>query len=123
METMTKSQKKDIKLLGKFVEVYCNGKHYDAEQSPVDLPEELGVRTLCPDFIAVCDSPAAEMSAGIREADVQTVPYPLLCQTPTGQGKGDYGILGAHAYAAWQTGLPLALFFLARTDKMKVDKH
>ncbi len=49
METMTKSQKKDIKLLGKFVEVYCNGKHYDAEQSPVDLPEELGVRTLCPD--------------------------------------------------------------------------
>ena len=49
METMTKNQKKDIKLLGKFVEVYCSGKHYDAEHSPVDLPEELGVRMLCPD--------------------------------------------------------------------------
>ena len=49
METITKQQLKDIKLIGKFVEVYCTGKHRDAERTSMTLPAELGERTLCPD--------------------------------------------------------------------------
>ena len=45
MEALTKHQKKDIWLLGKFVEVYCAGKHHDAEHFPADL----GGRILCPE--------------------------------------------------------------------------
>jgi len=47
METLTKYQKKDIRLIGKFVEVYCAGKHGAQERSPFQLPEELGQRKLC----------------------------------------------------------------------------
>ena len=35
METLTKHQKKDIRLIGKFVEVYCDGKHGAAERTPL----------------------------------------------------------------------------------------
>ncbi len=49
MENMTKFQQKDIKLIGKFVEVYCNGKHRGAERTPLLLPAGLGERSLCPD--------------------------------------------------------------------------
>jgi hypothetical protein len=47
METMTKHQQRDIRLLGKFVEVYCNGKHGTVLRSDFPLPEELGRRRLC----------------------------------------------------------------------------
>jgi hypothetical protein len=47
METMTKLQKKDIRLIGKFVEVYCSGNHGTSECSPFPLPEDLGERRLC----------------------------------------------------------------------------
>jgi hypothetical protein len=43
-------QIKDIKLIGKFVEVYCKGKHRTAERTPVDLPENLGQRNLSPEY-------------------------------------------------------------------------
>jgi len=49
METVTSHQKKDIRLLGKFVEVYCTGKHGDSERSPVVLPAGLKGRKLCPE--------------------------------------------------------------------------
>jgi hypothetical protein len=49
MEMVTRQQKKDITLIGKFVEVYCNGKHCGAELTPFDLPAGLGKRTLCPE--------------------------------------------------------------------------
>lgn len=49
METVTKQQKKDIRVLGKFVEVYCSGKHRAAEQAPVALPAGIGERSLCPE--------------------------------------------------------------------------
>lgn len=49
METITRQQKKDITLLGTFVEVYCAGKHPAAACSPVVLPSGLGGRTLCPE--------------------------------------------------------------------------
>jgi hypothetical protein len=49
MEAVTRHQKKDIRLIGKFVEVYCAGKHYDAKRTPVALPEGLGERNLCPE--------------------------------------------------------------------------
>lgn len=41
-------QKKDIRLIGKFVEVYCHGKHRAAAHTPVALPSGLGERRLCP---------------------------------------------------------------------------
>ena len=55
METLSKQQKKDIRLIGKFVEVYCAGKHTDREKQPFQLPGDLGERRMCPecaDFMA-----------------------------------------------------------------------
>jgi hypothetical protein len=49
METITRQQKKDIKLLGTFVDVYCAAKHRGADSSPVNLPYDLGTRMLCPE--------------------------------------------------------------------------
>ena len=49
METLTKHQNKDIRLIGKFIEFYCAGKHGDAKQMPVPLPAGLGERRLCPE--------------------------------------------------------------------------
>lgn len=48
METVTRQQKKDIRLIGKFVEVYCNGRHGATERSLFNLPAGLGERRLCP---------------------------------------------------------------------------
>ncbi len=47
METLLKQQKKDIRLIGKFVEVYCAGKHMGVEKHPFLLPEALGKRQMC----------------------------------------------------------------------------
>lgn len=47
METLTKHQKNDIRLIGKFVEVYCAGRHGSSERSPFALPGDLGQRKLC----------------------------------------------------------------------------
>ena len=49
METITIQQKKDIKLLGKFTEIFCRAKHRNAEFIRVSLPAALGVRTICPE--------------------------------------------------------------------------
>ena len=47
MKTLTKGQKSDIRLIGKFVEVYCAGKHGAAERASLPLPAGLGQRRLC----------------------------------------------------------------------------
>lgn len=49
METLTKQQKKDIRLIGKFVEVYCAGHHAGRVRSGFPLPAGLGERRLCGD--------------------------------------------------------------------------
>ena len=49
MNECNAQQKKDIKLIGTFVEVYCAGKHRGAERSPFALPAGLGGRSLCPE--------------------------------------------------------------------------
>ncbi|MBI5485103.1 MAG: nitrous oxide-stimulated promoter family protein [Deltaproteobacteria bacterium] len=49
METLTKQQKSDIRLIGKFVEVYCDGKHATAEKMAFPLPQDLGERRICRD--------------------------------------------------------------------------
>lgn len=49
MNCCNAQQKKDIRLIGKFVEVYCAGKHTGAEHVPVALPGGLGDRSLCPE--------------------------------------------------------------------------
>ncbi|MFZ4858521.1 MAG: nitrous oxide-stimulated promoter family protein [Desulfuromonadaceae bacterium] len=49
MKTITSQQKKDIKLLGKFVEVYCEAKHCGADRAAVGLPADLEARELCPE--------------------------------------------------------------------------
>ena len=49
METMNRRQKKDIRLIGKFVEVYCDGKHRSETRDPFTVPEGLGERSLCPE--------------------------------------------------------------------------
>lgn len=52
METINKQQSKDIRLIGKFVEVYCAAKHGSAPHAPAALPAGLGACTLCPDCAA-----------------------------------------------------------------------
>lgn len=47
METLTKHQKKDIRLIGKFVEVYCAGKHGDVAREIFTLPDGAGERKFC----------------------------------------------------------------------------
>lgn len=49
MNECTPRQKKDIRLIGKFVEVYCAGKHRGAERTSLALPEGMGERSLCPE--------------------------------------------------------------------------
>ena len=49
MEAITRQQKKDIRLIGTFVEVYCAGRHGMAPRAPFRLPEGAGERTLCPE--------------------------------------------------------------------------
>ena len=49
METITSQQKKYIRLIGKFVEVYCTGKHWETEKKPFLLPVDLGERRMCPE--------------------------------------------------------------------------
>jgi len=49
METLNSRQKKDICLIGSFVELYCDGKHGGADRHTYHLPTGLGVRSLCPD--------------------------------------------------------------------------
>lgn len=69
---MTPHQKKDIKLLGKFIEVYCSGKHRGAAHTPVNLPGELGTRILCPDCAAF-----------LRYAVTRRLKCPLEAEKPT----------------------------------------
>jgi len=52
MNTLTKNQKSDIRLIGKFVEVYCAGKHAAAERTAFRLPADLGERRICPECAA-----------------------------------------------------------------------
>lgn len=47
METINRHQKKDIRLIGTFVEVYCKGRHGEVERHPHPLPGGLGSRQLC----------------------------------------------------------------------------
>jgi len=48
MEAVNRNQKKDIRLIGKFVEVYCAGRHHGAGPTDIVLPAGLGKRRLCP---------------------------------------------------------------------------
>lgn len=72
METLTKPQKSDIHLIGKFVEVYCNGKHGAVDRASFSLPAGLGERRLCP-----------ECSAFMQYAVTKRMKCPLEAEKPT----------------------------------------
>jgi hypothetical protein len=72
MNTLTKHQKKDIRLLGKFIEVYCEGRHGGASRSTTPLPEELGERSLC-----------QECAAFLEYAVAKRIKCPLESEKPT----------------------------------------
>lgn len=72
METLTKLQQKDIKLIGKFVEVYCVGKHGSIERTQFSLPAGLGERRLCP-----------ECSTFMQYAVTRRLKCPLEAEKPT----------------------------------------
>ncbi len=72
METLTKHQKKDIRLIGKFVEVYCMGRHGRVERAPFSLPPGLGERRLCP-----------ECSAFMEYAVARRMKCPLEAEKPS----------------------------------------
>jgi hypothetical protein len=52
MNTLTKQQKSDIRLIGKFVEVYCAGKHAAVGRPSLALPAGLGERRFCSECAA-----------------------------------------------------------------------
>jgi hypothetical protein len=72
MKTITKQQLKDISLIGKFVEVYCAGKHGGVEKHPYLLPEDRGERRMC-----------AECSAFMAYAVARRVHCPLEAEKPS----------------------------------------
>ena len=72
METLTKLQKKDIKLIGKFVEVYCTGNHGAVERVVFSLPAGLGERCLCP-----------ECTIFMQYAVTRRIKCPLEAEKPT----------------------------------------
>ena len=72
MKTVTRHQKKDIKLLGKFVEVYCEAKHCGAVRSYVEIPADLGTRELCP-----------ECTSFLQYAITKRMKCPLEAEKPT----------------------------------------
>lgn len=47
METLTKQQQKDVKVIGRFIEIYCTGKHDSVQRAAFQLPENLGSFNLC----------------------------------------------------------------------------
>ncbi len=51
MEQFTPTQKKDLKVVTRFIQVYCRARH--AGQAPVELPEELA--GLCRKGLSLCD--------------------------------------------------------------------
>jgi hypothetical protein len=60
METITRRQRKDVTLLGTFVEVYCTGKHPTAERTTHGLAAELGSWQLCSDCAEFLDYAVAK---------------------------------------------------------------
>jgi len=72
MEAMNREQKKDIRLIGTFVEVYCAGKHHAAERRYTTLPADLGERSLC-----------KECEAFLEYAVVKRLKCPLEAEKPT----------------------------------------
>ena len=47
MRQQTREQNKDIRLIGRFVEVYCIGRHNISQRSDYWLPGDLGRLSLC----------------------------------------------------------------------------
>jgi len=72
MEAITRQHKKNIRLIGKFVEVYCTGKHCGAERAAFALPAGSGERTLCP-----------ECASFLEYAITRRLKCPLEAEKPT----------------------------------------
>lgn len=72
MDTINKLQKKDIRLIGKFVEVYCAGKHDASIRTQVTLPAASGERMLC-----------SECRAFMEYAIGKRLKCPLEAEKPT----------------------------------------
>ncbi len=72
MEVLTKNQKKDIRLIGKFVEVYCAGKHHAAERVTITLPAGLRERSICKECSSFLEYAVAKRLKCPLEADKPT---------------------------------------------------
>jgi hypothetical protein len=60
MNMLTKKRKNDIRLIGKFIEVYCAGKHGGVERDPLSLPDDLGEHRICRECIAFLEYAATK---------------------------------------------------------------
>jgi hypothetical protein len=72
MDMLTKKQRSDIRLIGKFVEVYCAGKHGAAERLAYTLPDNLGNHQLC-----------SECATFMEYAVTKRVACPLEAEKPS----------------------------------------
>lgn len=72
MEAVTEQQKKDIRVIGKFVEVYCSGLHQGAGRTRIALPAGVGEHSLCP-----------ECATFLEYAVAKRLKCPLEAEKPT----------------------------------------
>lgn len=65
METLTKKQQHDIRILTDFIRVYCHARHDLAQRAPFDPPPEL--RHRYPDGVDLCPDCAGLLAHGIQK--------------------------------------------------------
>lgn len=59
MKSMSRRQIKDIRIIGKFVEVYCRGRHGDAKREEHRLPGVAESFSLCSECASLADYASA----------------------------------------------------------------
>ncbi|NTV50067.1 MAG: nitrous oxide-stimulated promoter family protein [Geobacteraceae bacterium] len=72
MDAINREQKKDIRLIGKFIEVYCTGKHQTAERASIALPAGLGERFICQECASFLEYTVAKRLKCPLEAEKPT---------------------------------------------------
>lgn len=83
METANREQKKDLRLIGKFVEVYCRGRHGDIPRTRFQLPAGLGRRDLCADCAAFMEyAVARRMKCPLEEEKPTCKRCRIHCYAP-----------------------------------------
>lgn len=69
METMTRQQKRDIRLVARFVQIYCAGHHGTTGRSGFPLPAVCGEARTCPECATLLEYAVSKRLACPREGE------------------------------------------------------